>query len=280
MKALLDTPAERTQAGVRPGTVRELLAERRVAVRTSGRGRSELVHARLLELGGYRPSEGDRVLVTFDDDGDAYVTGVLHAARPPQLCRADGTRVELAGEVFELRDADDRLLFRYADGDAEIVAPRRDLKLVAPHGRVTLQAGTDVSIEAARDVSCQATRRAALGSRQTQLSLDPRRAELVASKVQVLAQESQVESAKATLVARSIAVTAEKLAHNVEHWELRADKIVERARESLRDVRELAQTTAGRARALVHGLYSLRTGRTSLLSREETSIDGERILLG
>jgi hypothetical protein len=272
-----DTPHP---GAVLPATVRELSGEGRVVVRVSRGGATEQREARLLQLAGYEPAEGDRVLVAVDDDGTTYVLGVLHTSSAPRLRLADGSRVEVRGEAFELRDAEDRLLVRYQDGAAEVTAPEKDLVLSAPHGRVVMRAATDVAIEAARDVTQQAGRRLELGSHKARIALEPRGATVESPRLDVRANESHVAIGKTTLVAKTIAVTANRVAQNVERYEIYAEKLVERARDSLREVSGIAESRAGRLKQVVESLYSLRTGRTTLLSKGDTSIDGEHILLG
>jgi hypothetical protein len=43
---------------------------------------------------------------------------------------------------------------------------------------------------------------------------------------------------------------------------------------------DLAQTRVGRARTIVSSLFTLQTQRTVIQSKEDTSIDGRKILLG
>jgi hypothetical protein len=59
-----------------------------------------------------------------------------------------------------------------------------------------------------------------------------------------------------------------------------AERVTERARDSLREITDLAEERAGRVRAVVRGVYALTSRRTVMASEDETSIDGSRILLG
>jgi len=281
---------------IRPGTIRAVHSDGRVDLRVSFGDSTEAVTARVLQLAGYAPAEGDRVLVAGERSaegvGESFVIGVVHAAQVPALEApplevpglelGDGGRATVKDGELELRDAEGRLLLRYADGSAELAAPSGDLELSAPSGRVVLKAATDVSIEAARDLVAHGGRRVALDveGELSQLSLQPDRCTVQTPKLEVRAKHSEVATAKVTLMARRVAVTAERVAQNVEHYELEADKIVERARNHVQEISELAQSTVGRARAVVRGIYSLRTKRSIMVSKEETSIDGERILLG
>jgi hypothetical protein len=194
----------------------------------------------------------------------------------------DGSRAEIRAGALELRDAEQRLLVRFVDGAAEIFAPSRDLKLAAPHGRVILQAATDVSLEAGRDLTQHAARRLELGVNDgaQQLALEPGRTHLRAGRLEIEAKDSRLATGTVTLMARSIATTAERMAHDVERYELRAGKLVEKARDTLREVTGLCELKLGRARTVVAGTFGLRTRRTVLESQDDTSIDGKRVLLG
>jgi hypothetical protein len=70
------------------------------------------------------------------------------------------------------------------------------------------------------------------------------------------------------------------LAQHAERLEVSAGRILERAREAYRDVEELLQTRAGRVRAVIEDAYHLQARRTSIASKEDTSIDGKKVLLG
>lgn len=178
---------------------------------------------------------------------------------------ADGATVTvLEGRVAEVRDAHHRLLIRYENGRAEVAAPEGDLVLAAPSGRVVLQAGTDVVIEAARDLTHRAGHRA----------------ELSAQRLDVRAEETRVVTSQAAVVADRILTTARVVAQNVEQLEISAVRLLEKTRETYREAADLLQTRAGRLRTLVEDVYSVHAKRTTIVSKEETSIDGKKILLG
>ena len=63
-------------------------------------------------------------------------------------------------------------------------------------------------------------------------------------------------------------------------WEVHAERIIENAVDVFRDVKGLAQTRAHRMRSVVRDAYRLLAGRTSIVSEEDTAIDGKRVLLG
>lgn len=270
-------------AGVRSAVVQAVAegASGRLSVRLLGEAGTRLEVRPALAM-PYRASVGDRVLVASDGT-DGYVVGVLHAAAPPRLMLPDGSRAEMVDGGLELRDAEDRLLVRYAGGSAEVSAPHGDLLLRSLEGRVVLQSGLDVCIEARRDVTHTAGRKIDLnvgGADEPQLGVDGKAVRVQADRVDLTAKQSQVALGKATVVARSLATTAESVAYNVERFELTADRLVEKTRDTFRDVSDLLQTRAGRVRTLVEDVYAMYSRRTVMVSKQDTSIDGKRILLG
>jgi len=62
--------------------------------------------------------------------------------------------------------------------------------------------------------------------------------------------------------------------------ELRAQRILERAEEVYRDVEGLLQVKVGRLRSMITDTFHLRAKRTRIVSEEDTSVDGKRVLLG
>ena len=165
-----------------------------------------------------------------------------------RLALEDGTTAEVVDDAIELRDGRGRLMVRYADGHAEIHAPSGDLTLAAP-GRVVLRSGSDVKIDAARNLDVEA-------------------------------QSGEVKLGTAKLVARQVATSATTMVHHVERYQLKAERVVEQAREAFRDVREVLQMRVGRMRTLVREDHTLHAKRNVMVSKEETKVDGERILLG
>lgn len=62
--------------------------------------------------------------------------------------------------------------------------------------------------------------------------------------------------------------------------DIRAQRIVERAEEVYREIEGLLQVRAGRVRSIVRDAYHLLAKRTRIVSEEDTSVDGKRVLLG
>lgn len=62
--------------------------------------------------------------------------------------------------------------------------------------------------------------------------------------------------------------------------ELEARTVVESTERAYRHASEFSSSTAGRARTCIEGDHELSAGRTSIVSTDDTTIDGKRVLLG
>ncbi|MFO0552671.1 MAG: DUF3540 domain-containing protein [Polyangiaceae bacterium] len=207
--------------------------------------------------------------------------GAANHARTIEL--ADGAVATAVGRGLELRDVRGRLLVRYVDGMAEIAAPAGDLVLSAPEGRVVVQSAEDVEIQAGRDVVHRAGRKAVLETTDgsSRLEVAPVRTTLATPEVTVQARDATLEASNAvSAIARSLSTRAEHIAVRAEKYELAATRLFEKTRDAFREVADLAQTRAGRVRTVVGSTFSLRAGRTTITSKEDTSIDGRKVLLG
>jgi hypothetical protein len=78
----------------------------------------------------------------------------------------------------------------------------------------------------------------------------------------------------------SLQINAAEASLAVGRWELRAERIIERSTEVLRTVEGLLETRAKFARLIVTRALELTGRRTTIISEEDTRIDGKRVLLG
>jgi hypothetical protein len=154
-----------------------------------------------------------------------------------------GGSVSVDGASATIRDPQGRIVVVYAHGRAEIVAPDGDLVFSAPSGKVRITAGTDIEIEATGNLTQRA-------------------------------------GETASVLATRIVQTASHIAQQAERVEVTAARLVERTRDVYREATDLMETRAGRARSLVTDVYSLLSRRTTMASKEDTTIDGKRVLLG
>lgn len=211
----------------------------------------------------------------------ATIIEMKKAERTDRIELRDGSAAERVGDALEVRDPRGRLLMRFCDGEAELVAAEGDLRLSAPHGGIVLDAAVDVVLTAARDVVQRPKRASVIETGgATALSVDRRRVAVETDALEVSTRTSRLATADATVMARQITTHAERLAMRVERYELSAGRLVERSRDTFREVVGLLQTKAGRTRTLVSGVASLFSERTVMVSKRDTSIDGEKVLLG
>ncbi|HSN98335.1 MAG TPA: DUF3540 domain-containing protein [Candidatus Nanopelagicales bacterium] len=199
---------------------------------------------------------------------------------PPSLPLPDGGSISVEDGAAAIRDAEGRLLVRFKDGAAEIFAPAGDLTLAAPAGRVRLRAGRAVELHVGDAGDAADARDAGQDSAPPQLRVDAATTSLDTPRLDIRTDAARLTAGEASLVARRVATTATEVVHAVERLEINATRLVERTRDTFREAAGLLQTKAGRARTLIDDAYALWSRRTTLASREETSIDGSKVLLG
>jgi hypothetical protein len=191
----------------------------------------------------------------------------VRPAPAPPIRLSDGSSVAVTDDMAEIRDPEGRVVVRYACGAAEIVAPAGNLTLSAPEGRVVLKSAMGIEL-------CSGD------AEEPQVLVGSSEVRVDAARLDVKTEESRVVTGRATVTAERIATAASVLTQQVERFELTATRLVEKTRDSFRDASDLAQTRAGRVRTVVKNAYALFARRTSVTSKEETSIDGSKILLG
>jgi len=221
-------------------------------------------------LPGYRCRVGDRVLVVDNDEGDAYLLGVLMASEPVAEARTvrtpDGATASVEGDEIALRDRSGQALVRYdaRTGTLTLEAPQGDLRLVAREGRVAIEGAQGVSFSA----------------KDAGVSVLPGHVTVRANKMDLHAAETRAKTERAEIDTTVFAGRAEKASWVVERYELQARKLIEKAQSVWRDVEGLAQTRVGRMRTLVREGLQMIADRTHIQSKQDTSIDGKRVLLG
>jgi hypothetical protein len=197
---------------------------------------------------------------------------------------ADGSSVRVAEGGAEILDPMGRVRIRYKDGSAEVIAPEGDLTFAAPEGRVVVRSGRDISLIAERDVQQRAGRgveiTAGVDRERPQIRVGTSVTEVDTERLEVKATVARAVAEQASVIANRIVTTAATLSQAVERFELSATQIVERARDTFRETADLAQTRAGRVRTIVDDLYAVYSRRTAMQSKDETSIDGSKVLLG
>ncbi len=258
-----------------------------------GSGGALSFRVRVALLPGYEPTAGDTVLVA--DGDEPIVIAVLAASRAYGLVARDGSRAEVTARGFDVVDREGRLVVRYADGAAEIAPPVGDLVLRAPLGSVRIDAAADVSISAARDAIVEGARRSELrlsrgeaasaahnpsDDLSSRVSVDRKATTIVGPSVEVRSRAARLVAAKADVVAQAIRTSASSIDTVAKKIDVSAERVTTHAHDVVMLVTNLVETRARRMRTLIRETLSIRSRSTALRSKEDTSIDGRRVLLG
>ena len=277
--------------GLRPAQV---LTARGSEVEVSIDGRA--VSARLALAGSIRLRAGDEVLVAEGDSDDRYVIGVLRRLREADVVAetADGATVRVRTEEggaqvltvegpdglvwFEHSPVDGKSVVRAPAGSLEIRSDTGDLDLVAAK-RVRLHGDEGVEIRSPRHVTLEADG-GEDGLPSAHLSLTRRGAQLVVEELRAkLGRADATVKGEARLRADLVETAAEVVTTSARLIDARADRVIERARESYREVSELAQVRAGQVRVGAEKTFRVLAERTLLKARRDMVLKGETIYL-
>lgn len=221
------------------------------------RGGCDEGRARVAVL-GYAASVGDRVLVQPTSDANAtYVIGVIHSASATSaqssktITTPHGARVTVEGDSVAIHSEAGALIASYDSATGELrLCAEGDLRLSAPHGRAILEGAQGIEV----------------GGGQGRLTIQ--------------GGDAVIRSESTSIHADRVEVEARVSRWAVAEWDLRAERVVERAKNVFRHVDGLLETRAKRLRTLVATTLELRGRRTTVISEKDTRIDGERVLLG
>jgi hypothetical protein len=89
-----------------------------------------------------------------------------------------------------------------------------------------------------------------------------------------------LSSERLQLSARELVAEFTDARWTAQRWQLVATRLHERVRDKIVDVENALQTRAGRVRTVVSATWEVLSRRTRLRSKEDTSVDGKRVLLG
>jgi hypothetical protein len=187
---------------------------------------------------------------------------VPHRSAAPcgaRVATPTGASACVDGNAIVVRDPKGAIVVLYdaETGSATIAAPAGDLRLDAPHGKVVVSAGTDLELTA--------NARAAIRSDQLDIETTGR---------------ASLRAALAELAAQAIETTSPELVLRVGRLQLSAERVLERVTDVYRDVGGMIETHAQQVRSLVRGATQLMSGSTTIVSQDDTFIDGRRVLLG
>lgn len=240
----------------------------------------------------YVPRAGDSVLVAPGRGGERYVVGVLVALREatPPLVLRDGSSATVSdgpeGEVLSVRDSSGRLVFEHhAATHRSVVHATGNLELRADEGGILLSARDSVRVHSSREVRLESDHAVRLGTTPagdrpaSSLSMDARGTRLETAHLEARAETARAQLDEASLTARALSTTCQTARHTVDVLEVQAGRILERAENVYRDVKELAQTRAGRVRLFAETTFHLFGQRTLFKAKEDLKLKADKIHL-
>lgn len=172
--------------------------------------------------------------------------------------RAEGDEGERAEERLVVRDGDDRVLFEYVPTSSRCIVhvPAGDLVVRADQGSIELEAVEGIRLRGGPLV------------------------EVEAETIRTNADDAEVTVAEAKVTVDVLQGVYRRVRQRVDILETTAGRIMERARESYRDVESLAQTRAGRMRFVAAKTFHVLGERTLFKAHQDIKIKGEKIHLG
>lgn len=271
-----------------PATVKSV-SHGRVTVEAEGQAP---VSALMAVPAPYTPRVGDSVLVAPGRGGEWYVVGVLVALREvasPLMLR-DGTSATVSegpeGEVLSVKDSTGRLVFEHhAAAHRSVVHAAGNLELRADEGGILLSARDTVRVHSEREVRLESDHAVKLGTTPqgdrpaSTLTMDARGTRLATPKLEARADTARAELEDVSLTANTLRTTAKTARHAVDVLEVHAGRILERADNVYREVKELAQTRAGRVRLFAETTFHLFGRRTLFKAKEDLKLKADKIHL-
>lgn len=217
------------------------------------------------------------------------VSQLKEAEPTPEGARIEtetGARASVQGGRIHVHDTRGALIFEYRpeEGRSVVYAPDGDLELHAATGAIDL-VGEEVRVRGRRAVELMSEEGVHVatetrGGRQlSRFSLLRRAAVLASPLLDVTAAKAKVELDEGELTARTTTATVQHAARVIEVLETQAGQILERAKESYREVEGLSQSKAGRMRLVAEKTLHALGQRTLIKAYEDMKLRGEKIYL-
>lgn len=161
-------------------------------------------------------------------------------------------------ERLQVRDGRGVLLFEYVPDVSRclVYAPTGDLVLRTPHGRIDLEAAEGVRIRSGSEI------------------------EVEAETLRTKAGAAEVTVGEARISGKTLTSTFHRVRQTVDVLETTAGRVVERARETYREVEGLAQIRADRIRLVAERTFHVMGTHTLLKARKDLKLKGDKIHLG
>jgi len=161
-------------------------------------------------------------------------------------------------ERLVVRDGRGTLLFEYVPGASRCVvhSPTDDLVLRAARGSIELDAAEGLRLRGGSSL------------------------EVETDELRTKARSAEVDLQDAKVSADVLTGTFRRVRHTVDILETSAGRIVERAKETYREVEGLAQTRAERIRHVAEKTFHVLGTHTLFKARQDLKLKGEKIHLG
>lgn len=257
-----------------------------LTVEWSCRGAVERDTANAVWCPGWQPVAGERVLVSAGEDGRLYVLGPLDRPRQTALpltggavaaCDADGG--------LTVRDAADRVLFRFHAGDGSLSIEQPDLDLRLRARSLDLEAPGPVRIAGQRVdlVGADRVRATVAGSADSDasvLGLERGGARLEAGHLAFRAGSALARIGDMDWSGRLWRGTVDRAVVQARRVETSAEVIVQSARDVFQRLRGLHQVTAERMRHLINDTVQVKGKRVMVRATQAFKVRGDKIHLG
>ncbi|MCZ7679654.1 MAG: DUF3540 domain-containing protein [Sandaracinaceae bacterium] len=161
------------------------------------------------------------------------------------------------------------------DGDLEVSVPQGALRMKARDG-VEIATDGDVRVAGGRSVSLEAARAEGPASR---IAMQPGELSLVGSVLTAAADRAELLASKLGVRAHRVESHVDRVRNVVKVLDLRAGRIVERAKDVYRETEGLSQTRAGRLRMVAQKAVQIVGENALLKARDRMKVKGERIHL-
>lgn len=259
-------------------------------------GSTGTVCCELATPGEQIPTVGDRVLVSCDQAGQAYIMGFIRGrlrtpsptAEPARLSTRDGASathiVEGECECLQIRDRHDRVIFEYRPdvGNGTLSMSAGDVRLTAGRS-LDLTAGEELRL-----FSGQGTRIRSLGSlrlssesdRSTEIGLGHGVLMTTAEHFRCTADSGDIRLERGRFQGESLVAQLSSVRLIVTTLETVVTTIFERATDVFRRVTGLHQLKAGRIRTVSEDSYTVTARQVRLDGEEAVKLQGDKIHLG
>jgi hypothetical protein len=208
--------------------------------------------------------------------------GVIRAPRPASLideALSDAGPVQVrdrrGGLLFEYDPETERAVLHVAQGDLELSVPQGALRMRARDG-VAIETSGDLSLRGGRRVELEASRGTGPASR---IAMQPGELTLVGSVITAAADRAELLASRIGVKGHQLESHVDRVRSVAKVIEVRAGRIVERAKDTYREVSGLSQTRAGRLKLVAQKAAQIVGENTLVKARDRMKIKGERIHL-